>query len=147
MTRNGQCEDEQWLRRFGFGAEILVGDVGGGEERRRGCSTAMFPDRVVHALNLNIEAMDGESKLQSCCNGGSLVSDYGNFTPITMSAVREWPAFEGSKLSEVLFYSFSKFTVVAVNNLGKWKTATQMNSLTILLVIRDNRLILFHLCF
>ncbi|KAK1409532.1 hypothetical protein QVD17_36058 [Tagetes erecta] len=47
---------------------------------------------------------------------------------ITMSAVREWAASQGSKLSEA----------VAVNNLGKWKTATQMTSLTILLVIRDS---------
>ncbi|KVI09774.1 CDP-diacylglycerol--glycerol-3-phosphate 3-phosphatidyltransferase 2 [Cynara cardunculus var. scolymus] len=47
---------------------------------------------------------------------------------ITMSAVREWAASQGSKLSEA----------VAVNNLGKWKTATQMSSLTILLVIRDS---------
>ncbi|XP_076900100.1 CDP-diacylglycerol--glycerol-3-phosphate 3-phosphatidyltransferase 2-like [Bidens hawaiensis] len=46
---------------------------------------------------------------------------------ITMSAVREWAASQRSKLSEA----------VAVNNLGKWKTATQMTSLTILLVIRD----------
>ncbi|CAI9296075.1 unnamed protein product [Lactuca saligna] len=46
---------------------------------------------------------------------------------ITMSAVREWAASQGSKLSEA----------VAVNNLGKWKTATQMTSLTILLIIRD----------
>ncbi|KAI3793395.1 hypothetical protein L1987_36014 [Smallanthus sonchifolius] len=48
---------------------------------------------------------------------------------ITMSAVREWAASQGSKFSEA----------VAVNNLGKWKTATQMISLTILLVIRDSR--------
>ncbi|GJU15173.1 CDP-diacylglycerol--glycerol-3-phosphate 3-phosphatidyltransferase 2 [Tanacetum coccineum] len=47
---------------------------------------------------------------------------------ITMSAVREWAASQGSKLSEA----------VAVNNLGKWKTATQMTALTILLLIRDN---------
>lgn len=46
---------------------------------------------------------------------------------ITMSAVREWAASQGSKLSGA----------VAVNNLGKWKTATQMISLTILLAIRD----------
>ncbi|KAL8224105.1 hypothetical protein R6Q57_019580 [Mikania cordata] len=46
---------------------------------------------------------------------------------ITMSAVREWAASQGSKLSGA----------VAVNNLGKWKTATQMTSLTILLAIRD----------
>ncbi|KVI04964.1 CDP-diacylglycerol--glycerol-3-phosphate 3-phosphatidyltransferase 2-like [Cynara cardunculus var. scolymus] len=47
---------------------------------------------------------------------------------ITMSAVREWAASQGNKLSEA----------VAVNNLGKWKTATQMTSLTILLAVRDN---------
>lgn len=47
---------------------------------------------------------------------------------ITMSAVREWAASQGSKLSEA----------VAVNNLGKWKTATQMISLTILLATRDS---------
>ncbi|KAK9064123.1 hypothetical protein SSX86_017995 [Deinandra increscens subsp. villosa] len=46
---------------------------------------------------------------------------------ITMSAVREWAASQGSKLSGA----------VAVNSLGKWKTATQMTSLTILLAIRD----------
>lgn len=28
---------------------------------------------------------------------------------------------------------------VAVNNLGKWKTATQMTALTILLATRDSR--------
>ncbi|KAI3734797.1 hypothetical protein L6452_14276 [Arctium lappa] len=47
---------------------------------------------------------------------------------ITMSAVREWAASQGNKLSEA----------VAVNNLGKWKTATQMTSLTILLTVRDS---------
>ncbi|MFS7994388.1 putative CDP-diacylglycerol--glycerol-3-phosphate 1-phosphatidyltransferase [Helianthus anomalus] len=47
---------------------------------------------------------------------------------ITMSAVREWAASQGGKLSGA----------VAVNNLGKWKTATQMTSLTILLAIRDS---------
>ncbi|KAE9618577.1 hypothetical protein Lal_00047762 [Lupinus albus] len=46
---------------------------------------------------------------------------------ITMSAVREWAASQDSKLSEA----------VAVNNLGKWKTATQMTALTILLATRD----------
>ncbi|XP_020696427.1 cardiolipin synthase (CMP-forming), mitochondrial-like isoform X1 [Dendrobium catenatum] len=46
---------------------------------------------------------------------------------ITMSAVREWAASQSSKLLEA----------VAVNNLGKWKTATQMTALTILLIIRD----------
>ncbi|XP_076960438.1 CDP-diacylglycerol--glycerol-3-phosphate 3-phosphatidyltransferase 1, chloroplastic/mitochondrial-like [Bidens hawaiensis] len=47
---------------------------------------------------------------------------------ITMSAVREWAASQGGKLSGA----------VAVNNLGKWKTAIQMTSLTILLAIRDS---------
>ncbi|KAI4351205.1 hypothetical protein L6164_005584 [Bauhinia variegata] len=47
---------------------------------------------------------------------------------ITMSAVREWAASQDSKLSEA----------VAVNNLGKWKTATQMMSLTILLATRGS---------
>lgn len=47
---------------------------------------------------------------------------------ITMSAVREWAASQNSNLSEA----------VAVNNLGKWKTAAQMTALTILLVTRDN---------
>ncbi|PKA51912.1 CDP-diacylglycerol--glycerol-3-phosphate 3-phosphatidyltransferase [Apostasia shenzhenica] len=46
---------------------------------------------------------------------------------ITMSAVREWAASQNSKLLEA----------VAVNNLGKWKTATQMTALTILLITRD----------
>ncbi|XP_014497153.1 CDP-diacylglycerol--glycerol-3-phosphate 3-phosphatidyltransferase 1, chloroplastic-like isoform X1 [Vigna radiata var. radiata] len=46
---------------------------------------------------------------------------------ITMSALREWAASQGSKLLEV----------VAVNNLGKWKTATQMLALIILLATRD----------
>ncbi|KAL9268989.1 CDP-diacylglycerol--glycerol-3-phosphate 3-phosphatidyltransferase 2-like protein [Drosera capensis] len=45
-----------------------------------------------------------------------------------MSAVREWAASQGSKLSEA----------VAVNNIGKWKTATQMIALTILLSSRDS---------
>ncbi|GMI86261.1 hypothetical protein HRI_002295400 [Hibiscus trionum] len=47
---------------------------------------------------------------------------------ITMSAVREWAASQDSKLLEA----------VAVNNLGKWKTATQMAALTILLATRDS---------
>ncbi|KAI9118681.1 hypothetical protein K1719_010126 [Acacia pycnantha] len=47
---------------------------------------------------------------------------------ITMSAVREWAASQDSKLLEA----------VAVNNLGKWKTATQMTALTILLATRDS---------
>ncbi|KAK9055497.1 hypothetical protein SSX86_026580 [Deinandra increscens subsp. villosa] len=44
--------------------------------KKRGCSTVLLPDRVVQALNLNLEAMEAESKLQSRCNGGSPVSDY-----------------------------------------------------------------------
>ncbi|KAI3805940.1 hypothetical protein L1987_21828 [Smallanthus sonchifolius] len=60
------------------------------------------------------------------------------FQMITMSAVREWDASQGSKLSGA----------VAVNNLGKWKTTTQMTSLTILLAIRDPRFIYNHqFCF
>ncbi|KAL2329425.1 hypothetical protein Fmac_017006 [Flemingia macrophylla] len=47
---------------------------------------------------------------------------------ITMSALREWAASQGSKLLEA----------VAVNNLGKWKTATQMAALIILLATRDS---------
>ncbi|CAM8889124.1 unnamed protein product [Rhodiola kirilowii] len=50
---------------------------------------------------------------------------------ITMSAVREWAASQDSKLLEA----------VAVNNLGKWKTATQMTALTILLAARDSSLV------
>ncbi|XP_058736189.1 CDP-diacylglycerol--glycerol-3-phosphate 3-phosphatidyltransferase 1, chloroplastic-like [Vicia villosa] len=46
---------------------------------------------------------------------------------ITMSALREWAASQGSKTLEA----------VAVNSLGKWKTATQMTALTILLATRD----------
>ncbi|OMO69462.1 CDP-alcohol phosphatidyltransferase [Corchorus capsularis] len=49
---------------------------------------------------------------------------------ITMSAVREWAASQNSKLLEA----------VAVNNLGKWKTATQMIALTILLATQDSSL-------
>ncbi|KAK9186987.1 hypothetical protein WN944_018376 [Citrus x changshan-huyou] len=47
---------------------------------------------------------------------------------ITMSAVREWAASQNTRLLEA----------VAVNNLGKWKTATQMIALTILLTTRDS---------
>ncbi|KAK8593341.1 hypothetical protein V6N13_043065 [Hibiscus sabdariffa] len=47
---------------------------------------------------------------------------------ITMSAVREWAASQDSKLLQA----------VAVNNLGKWKTATQMAALTILLATQDS---------
>ncbi|PIN16726.1 CDP-alcohol phosphatidyltransferase/Phosphatidylglycerol-phosphate synthase [Handroanthus impetiginosus] len=50
---------------------------------------------------------------------------------ITMSAVREWAASMDRKLLEA----------VAVNNLGKWKTATQMSALTILLATRDVSLV------
>jgi len=50
---------------------------------------------------------------------------------ITMSAVREWAASQDKKLLEA----------VAVNNLGKWKTATQMTSLTIILAARDSSLV------
>ncbi|KAL6645776.1 hypothetical protein ACP70R_017384 [Stipagrostis hirtigluma subsp. patula] len=46
---------------------------------------------------------------------------------ITMSAVREWAASQSSKVLEA----------VAVSNLGKWKTATQMTALTLLLASRD----------
>ncbi|XP_077217290.1 CDP-diacylglycerol--glycerol-3-phosphate 3-phosphatidyltransferase 2-like [Tasmannia lanceolata] len=49
---------------------------------------------------------------------------------ITMSAVREWAASQNSRVLEA----------VAVNNLGKWKTATQMIALTILLATRDSSL-------
>lgn len=47
---------------------------------------------------------------------------------ITMSAVREWAASQNTELLQA----------VAVNNLGKWKTATQMVALTILLSTRDS---------
>lgn len=47
---------------------------------------------------------------------------------ITMSAVREWAASQNTQLLQA----------VAVNNLGKWKTATQMVALTILLATRDS---------
>eukprot|EP00249_Psilotum_nudum_P015030 c25129_g1_i1 orf=580-1440(+) len=46
---------------------------------------------------------------------------------IAMSAVREWAATQGNTLHGV----------VAVNNLGKWKTALQMVALTVLLATRD----------
>ncbi|KAJ8461037.1 hypothetical protein OPV22_033963 [Ensete ventricosum] len=46
---------------------------------------------------------------------------------ITMSAVREWAASQNSLALEA----------VAVNKLGKWKTATQMTALTALLASRD----------
>lgn len=36
---------------------------------------------------------------------------------------------------------------VAVNNLGKWKTATQMTALIILLATRDSRFLIFFLHF
>ncbi|KAI4370640.1 hypothetical protein MLD38_018967 [Melastoma candidum] len=47
---------------------------------------------------------------------------------ITMSAVREWAASQNGNLVEA----------VAVNNLGKWKTASQMTALTILIAARDS---------
>lgn len=46
---------------------------------------------------------------------------------ITMSAVREWAASQGGDLQ----------AAVAVNKLGKWKTAAQMLALTVLLATRD----------
>ncbi|GBG67111.1 hypothetical protein CBR_g81535 [Chara braunii] len=46
---------------------------------------------------------------------------------ITMSAIREWAASQGGKMHKA----------VAVNSLGKWKTAMQMAALTLLLAIRD----------
>jgi len=46
---------------------------------------------------------------------------------ITMSALREWAASQGGDIHKA----------VAVNNLGKWKTATQMVALTLLLASRD----------
>eukprot|EP00250_Pteridium_aquilinum_P034673 c7918_g1_i1 orf=479-1249(+) len=46
---------------------------------------------------------------------------------ITMSAVREWAASQGENLQ----------AAVAVNKLGKWKTAFQMVALTVLLVTRN----------
>ncbi|KAL5218779.1 hypothetical protein ABZP36_019463 [Zizania latifolia] len=49
---------------------------------------------------------------------------------ITMSAVREWAASQNTKVLEA----------VAVNKLGKWKTAAQMTALTLLLASRDPRL-------
>ncbi|KAF6150562.1 hypothetical protein GIB67_030363 [Kingdonia uniflora] len=49
---------------------------------------------------------------------------------ITMSAVREWAASQNGKVAEA----------VAVNSLGKWKTATQMTALTVLLAARDSSL-------
>lgn len=47
---------------------------------------------------------------------------------ITMSAVREWAASQGGDL----------VAAVAVNKLGKWKTASQMVALTILLAVRND---------
>lgn len=44
--------------------------------KKRGCSTVLLPDRVVQALNLNLEAMEAESKLKSRCNDGPFASDY-----------------------------------------------------------------------
>ncbi|RWR95524.1 CDP-diacylglycerol--glycerol-3-phosphate 3-phosphatidyltransferase 2-like protein [Cinnamomum micranthum f. kanehirae] len=50
---------------------------------------------------------------------------------ITMSAVREWAASQNGRVLEA----------VAVNNLGKWKTAAQMTALIILLATRDSSLL------
>ncbi|KAL4571695.1 hypothetical protein LXL04_018459 [Taraxacum kok-saghyz] len=44
--------------------------------KKRGCSTVLLPDRVVQALNLNLEAIEADSKLQSRCKVGPLTSDY-----------------------------------------------------------------------
>lgn len=45
--------------------------------KKRGCSTVLLPDRVVQALNLNLEAMEAESKLQSHrYSGGSFALDH-----------------------------------------------------------------------
>ncbi|KAL3652043.1 CDP-diacylglycerol-glycerol-3-phosphate 3-phosphatidyltransferase, mitochondrial [Castilleja foliolosa] len=57
------------------------------------------------------------------------LSDQGTNLRITISAVREWAASKDKKLLEA----------VSVNNLGKWKTASQMTALTILLAARDGR--------
>nr|PNR45039.1 hypothetical protein PHYPA_014810 [Physcomitrium patens] len=46
---------------------------------------------------------------------------------ITMSALREWAASQGGDVRQA----------VAVNSLGKWKTAAQMVALTLLLAGRD----------
>ncbi|KAL6987692.1 hypothetical protein U1Q18_013441 [Sarracenia purpurea var. burkii] len=40
------------------------------ESRKKpGCSTVLLPDRVVQALNLNLDSMDAQPQLQSCFNG------------------------------------------------------------------------------
>lgn len=41
-----------------------------------GCSTVLLPDRVVQALNLNLEAMEAPPNLQPRCNG-SFNGEYG----------------------------------------------------------------------
>mmetsp|Transcript_29873 Transcript_29873/g.41329 ORF Transcript_29873/g.41329 Transcript_29873/m.41329 type:complete len:306 (-) Transcript_29873:132-1049(-) len=46
---------------------------------------------------------------------------------ITMSALREWAASAGGEAHKA----------VAVNSIGKWKTATQMTALTLMLLLRD----------
>lgn len=51
---------------------------------------------------------------------------------LTMSALREWAAASGG----------DAHNAVAVSSLGKWKTATQMVALTLLLIFRD-----FHVDF
>ncbi|KAK1285801.1 hypothetical protein QJS10_CPB20g00735 [Acorus calamus] len=66
--------------------------------------------------------------LRSLIKDGLVLCESVDLILITMSAVREWAASQNSKLLEA----------VAVNNLGKWKTATQMTALTILLASRDS---------
>ena len=46
---------------------------------------------------------------------------------ITMSALREWASAKGGDAHKA----------VKVNNLGKWKTATQMVAISVLLLVRD----------
>ncbi|KAI7754335.1 hypothetical protein M8C21_009077 [Ambrosia artemisiifolia] len=41
--------------------------------KKRGCSTVLLPDRVVQALNLNLETMEAESKVQSRCNDAEIM--------------------------------------------------------------------------
>lgn len=50
---------------------------------------------------------------------------------ITMSALREWAAAAGGDVH----------TAVKVSSLGKWKTALQMTSMSILLVLRNDHLL------
>ncbi|MQM04274.1 hypothetical protein Taro_037061 [Colocasia esculenta] len=61
---------------------------------------------------------------------------------ITMSAVREWAASQDTKVLEasckISTVNEYAWQAVAVNKLGKWKTATQMTALTIMLASRDS---------